>query len=303
MSPDAGELLEGLGLPGPWRLDWPEKGVTGRTVYAHGPDGHRVVVKFAAAPPCHSRLSELGVASRVLATGHDGTQPFHVQSHLDGTARTWAWVGEHLDQVVALVARYATDAELTRQLRLLDQTSTLASHRAGVWDATMAHHADARDSSLLTAEVTDATARLAAALADDGDTDGKDGDADLVPSHTDVNNTNVILLRDGGLALVDWDGLCLSDPARDLGTLLWWYSARPDFDAAWSALGLDHETWPGLTRRAHWWAAVTSLRAALWNDQRGADPAVIASFVEDLVAAADGRANPKQHGSTMPVLS
>lgn len=298
MNADAGHLLEGLGLPGPWRLEWPEKGVTGRTVYAQGPQDRTVVVKFAPPPACHQRLAELGVACRVLAAGADGPQPFHVQSQLDGTARTWAWMGEHVDQVIALVVRFATDAELTRQLRLVYSTSTLASHRTEVWDETMAWLADAGDPSLLTADVTAALSMLAGALAD-----GHGDDPDLVPSHTDVNNTNVILLRDGGLALVDWDGVCLSDPARDLGTLLWWYCARPDFDAAWRALGLARGSWTALTRRAHWWAAVTSLRAALWNDLRGADPAVIASFVEDLVAAADGHPNPKQHGSTLPVLS
>lgn len=110
-------------------------------------------------------------------------------------------------------------------------------------------------------------------------------------------------LRTGGLALVDWDDLCLSDPARDLGTTLWWYCPRPDFDAAWRALGLDESQWPAATRRAYWWAGLTSLRAALWHDAHGGDQEVIASFVEDLVAAANGDPNPKQHGSTLPVLS
>ncbi|WP_203566644.1 phosphotransferase family protein [Aestuariimicrobium ganziense] len=288
---DAAGVLTRAGLPGPWRFAWPDKGIHGRTVYADSADG-RVVVKFAPAPPCHRRLADLGVACRMLAAEED----VHVQSYLDGTARTWGWMGEHIADVVALVAHYATDADLTDQLRALEPGATLAGHRTTVIDETLGWLAEASDPTLTDASCTSTAARLRTEA-------GTDNDTDLVPSHTAPNNTTVIQLRDGSLALVDWDGLCLSDPARDLGTMLWWYCARPDYDAAWRSLSLSHDQWPAATTRAHWWAAVTSLRAALWNDQHGGDAGVIASFVEDFHAAAAGRGNPKQHGSTMPVLS
>lgn len=301
------DLLSSVGLTGPWQIEAPDKGVTGRTAIARRNSRHEpstVVVKFTPAPPSHQRLHALGVGCEVVASGWFDDQPFHVQSFLDGTARSWGWMGEHLDRVIALVARYAADPELTDELRP-GSSSDLARHRREIWDETLGWLGRADDPSLLTVELTRAATLVEAGVA-------ADNDAALVPSHTDVNNTNVIELADpaagvGGLAMVDWDGLCLSDPARDLGTMIWWYrpadSTGPGFDQAWDALGLPKAAWSAATRRAHWWAAVTSLRAALWNDQHGSDAGVIASFAEDFVAAAHGRGNPKQQGSTLPVLS
>ena len=53
----------------------------------------------------------------------------------------------------------------------------------------------------------------------------------FVPVYIDPNTRN-LLLTDERLLLIDWDGILLSDPMRDVGLLLWWYVSQhhwPDF--------------------------------------------------------------------------
>jgi thiamine kinase-like enzyme len=45
----------------------------------------------------------------------------------------------------------------------------------------------------------------------------------LVASHNDICNANWLFASDGKVYLVDFDLMCLDDPALDLGALLWWY--------------------------------------------------------------------------------
>ncbi len=53
---------------------------------------------------------------------------------------------------------------------------------------------------------------------------------DAVPCHGDGNVSNVLVLADGGLRLVDWDCAAVMDPLQDLGVLL--HEIRPfDIDA------------------------------------------------------------------------
>jgi hypothetical protein len=48
-------------------------------------------------------------------------------------------------------------------------------------------------------------------------------DEGLVASHGDICNANWLFTSNGKVYLVDFDSMCMDDPAFDLGALLWWY--------------------------------------------------------------------------------
>nr|WP_176458801.1 phosphotransferase [Rhodococcus sp. 15-649-1-2] len=63
---------------------------------------------------------------------------------------------------------------------------------------------------------------------------------DLVPCHGDGNLSNVLVLDDGSMRLVDWDVAALMDPLQDIGALLaelrpFDSDAREVFEMAWGS--------------------------------------------------------------------
>lgn len=97
---------------------------------------------------------------------------------------------------------------------------------------------------------------------------------------------------------MDWDGITLSDPLRDIGLILWWFVPPERWEAMFRRFWLpDAASAAAAIDRIFWWAAVTSLRVALWID-RHAPAAAIHSFLEDFHEAAARRPNPKRKVST-----
>jgi thiamine kinase-like enzyme len=63
---------------------------------------------------------------------------------------------------------------------------------------------------------------------------------DTVPAHGDGNVSNVLLVDDGRMLLVDWDVAAVMDPLQDIGVLLaevrpFDSEARPAFEMAWGS--------------------------------------------------------------------
>lgn len=117
--------------------------------------------------------------------------------------------------------------------------------------------------------------------------------APLVPSHTDPNNTNVLVAPER-IYLVDWDGITLSDPLRDIGLILWWYVPEARWPEAFSRMGIPATDLDATTARVYWWSAVTSLCVALWIDRHASNDDAIRSFLADFTAAANDLPNPKR---------
>jgi thiamine kinase-like enzyme len=63
---------------------------------------------------------------------------------------------------------------------------------------------------------------------------------DVVPAHGDGNVSNVLLVEDGRMLLVDWDVAAVMDPLQDIGVLLaevrpFDSEARVAFEMAWGS--------------------------------------------------------------------
>src|SRR6185312_2687144 len=100
-------------------------------------------------------------------------------------------------------------------------------------------------------------------------------------------NTRNMLLTDEMFLLVDWDGILLSDPMRDVGLLLWWYISQrrwPDFFQSYGT-SLDEAS----VDRIFWWAARTSFAVALWLAEHHYEST---AFLQDFLAALARKSNP-----------
>ncbi|NEU29990.1 phosphotransferase family protein [bacterium LRH843] len=88
----------------------------------------------------------------------------------------------------------------------------------------------------------------------------------VVVCHCDINHNNWILDEEEQLYLIDWDGATVSDPALDLGLLLYSYVPKEDWKS-WLkqyGLGLDES----LQKRMHWYVVSQSMTDLLWHYSR-----------------------------------
>ena len=79
---------------------------------------------------------------------------------------------------------------------------------------------------------------------------------DVVPCHGDGNVSNVLVLDDGSMRLVDWDVAAMMDPLQDIGVLLaeirpFDSDARAVFEMAWGSFEYSKfSDWQFLRARA-----------------------------------------------------
>lgn len=90
-----------------------------------------------------------------------------------------------------------------------------------------------------------------------------------------------------------WAGITLADPLRDVGLILCWFVPPERWKAMLRWFWLPDAASAAAIDRVFWWAAVSSLRVALWIDRHAPDDDAIHSFLEDFHEAAARRSNPK----------
>ncbi|HET8839968.1 MAG TPA: phosphotransferase [Ktedonobacteraceae bacterium] len=237
-----------------------------------------VFVKFTDTVAALQRLGEISVAPRVLASGTDQGRTYVVQEYVTGTYPDRQWFSTHLPLLASCIQLYHSDPPLTA---LLSKPIATGYQEHVALDLA---HLDAQFSSLATEglhtlEITTAFEELkrqAQRLQPVG----------LVPVHIDPNTRN-LLLTDERLLLVDWDGILLSDPMRDVGLLLWWYVSQhhwPDFFHSYGSAMDDASV-----ERIFWWAARTSFAVVLWRAEHCRE---WTSFLQDFLAALAKKSNP-----------
>jgi aminoglycoside phosphotransferase (APT) family kinase protein len=262
-----------------WRVARTEYGSAGDS-YLVSREGHRLALKFSIPPPGLERLSELGVAPRLISQGEYRGRPWMLQEYIAGDHPRPAWFADHLPALAAGLRRYHDDLPL-RSLLLQDphtvHAQDLVLARQEVRRARQAHNAispavaNAPDAFDIYEEQMDAL-----------------GPGPEVPVHPDPNRKNFIVTRDT-FFLIDWDGICLSDPLNDAGVMLWWYVLAARWPEFLTAYGLEPNQ--RVLDRVYWWTARRSLQVALWLVERGRQE-VGREFMIDFVAAAFQHANP-----------
>nr|WP_285873951.1 phosphotransferase family protein [Halalkalibacter oceani] len=88
----------------------------------------------------------------------------------------------------------------------------------------------------------------------------------VVVCHCDINHNNWILDEEERLYLIDWDGATVSDPALDLGLLLYSYVPEESWDDWLKQYGLA--LGDSIQERMHWYVVAQSISSLLWHFER-----------------------------------
>jgi aminoglycoside phosphotransferase (APT) family kinase protein len=261
-----------------WALRTSTEGMSSKSYIATGGD-LQLFIKINADTTALRHVAELGIAPRVLAEGTQDGSRYVVQEFLHGTHPDRPWFSRHLPELANLIQVYHLDQGLAA---LLGKGQTLAYQE----------HLDGRLNELgvqlASLEASSHKAELTPLLAELRDQARTFESAGLVPTHADPNNNNFLLVGDK-IYLLDWDGVSLSDPIRDVGPMLWWYvpaETWPEFFAAF------HVEWSKqIEHKVYWWAAWQSCWVALLFATAGY-PESAEPFIIDFRAALHGQPNP-----------
>ncbi len=238
----------------------------------------KVFVKFTDSVAALQRLGEIAVAPRVLASGMDQGRAYVVQEYITGHYPDWRWFAAHLPALASCIRLYQSDQPLTKLLS--KNTATIYQEHIALDLAQLeALFFSLNADELHTPEITAAFVELKIQAR-------RLQPVSLVPVHIDPNTHNM-LLTDSRLLLVDWDGIQLSDPMRDVGLVLWWYVEPRHWPAFFQSYGASMDN--ASVERIYWWTARTSFAVALWHMEHQRE---CASFLQDFLAALAKKSNP-----------
>ncbi len=282
--PDIDRLLRLTGFEGTWTIAPATEGSSGRTFIARQP-GRDLFIKLNDRTVARQRLAEIGVTPPLLAHGLHRDAPFSVYPLVGAELPEPAWFATNLARVMGLVATYQRDDQLAELLGR-SSVATLRQHLDATIEGVIADARKAAHIAFREPDVVAAVGRLARTFVA--------GEAiRLVPSHTDPNNSNFLVTPDT-IYLIDWDGITLSDPMRDIGLILWWYVSEERWPEAFSQLGIRGTDRERALSRLYWWAAVTSIRVAFWIDRHAPSDEAVRSFLDDFHHAEQHLPNPKR---------
>lgn len=286
---DIQHLLSGAGFSGNWHVTPPAHGSTGRAFVAR--QGHQAVfVKLGLVRPAFERLADLGVTPAIVGQGEHNGEHFTIFQYIEGIVPDRNWMRENAGHIVDLLSVVQRDEPLRQQLATTAPVPSIGDHVAAVVARLTERTSQASAPEFQSSEIEPSLQRLRTAHhAVDS--------VPLVPSHTDPSPPN-LLVTPGRTYLVDWDGIRLSDPLRDVGLILWWFVPPERWEAMLRRFWLTDAASVTAIDRVYWWSAVASLRAALWIDRHAPSDHAIRSFLEDFHEAAARRPNPKRKVST-----
>jgi hypothetical protein len=262
--------------PNEWKLKPAPGGSGGQSWVADG-EGRRLFVKVGADGSLLRRLGQLGVAPPFVASHQLDRGDLVVQEFVEGVHPHGRWLDGHVAEIGRLMKVYHAVVGIREGVTALSALDALDGLRQRL----------SALSAQLNGGVTDVLSKAIQAIAGSA---AETHAAEPVVTHGDPNKSNLILGRNGALYLVDWDEARLSDPARDIGQVLWWY-VRPEH---WSEglAACDLPDTPSVRQRVYWWTAAESVDVALGLLERGLDAAA-GDFARDGLAAARGLSNPR----------
>lgn len=258
-----------------WNIEKASGGASKESYIARSSD-QRLFVKFAPLTPALSRLAELGISPSVIASG-TGERPYIIQEFVEGEHPNIEWFGSHLSELATIINKYQQDQDLKKILG--GDSADYDDHVNNELRQLEKDFEELRSASIFTDEVDNLFQMFRVQTEHLQVTP-------LVPTHADPNHTNFFFTKDG-IKIVDWDDVLLSDPARDVGPILWWHVSKekwPEFFTAYEKV-LEDE-------RLYWWVAKCSLSVAFWYLRKN-DIVKAKEFLEDFKAAVMKETNPK----------
>ncbi len=271
-------VLHDAGFGDGWHVTPPTHGSTGRAFVARRGD-EAVFVKLVSAHAAQGYLAALGVTPPIITHGQD----FTISRYVEGVVPDRTWMRDNAALVIDLLTVVQRDKQLRQLLAATAPVASLGEHLAAVVARLIERATRASAPAFQSSRIE--TALECLRLADHA-VEG----VPLVPTHTDPSPPNVLVSPERTY-LVDWDGIRLSDPLRDVGLILWWFVPPERWQAMLRRFWLPEAA---AVDRVYWWAAVGSFRVALWIDRQAPDDPSIHSFMEDFIAAAHGLPNPRR---------
>ncbi len=278
------ELLRGAGLGDGWEITAPELGLSGRAFVARR-GSNALLVKVGSAHTAFRRLAELGVTPPVVVVDEAYASKFTVFRYDLGREADRAWMRQHAGALVDIFNRVQQDEVLTGLLRSTLRETPLKEHLTDAATRLAERVGRALALAFRSPEIASAVERLETTRPI------VNGGA-LVPTHTDPSPANVLITPER-VYLVDWDGIRLSDPIRDIGLMLWWFVPPERWPALLRRFWLPDAASGATIDRIFWWSAANSLRVALWIDRHAPNDPMVESFLEDFLAAEGRHPNPK----------
>jgi thiamine kinase-like enzyme len=238
-----------------------------------------VFVKFDVPVAELRRLSEIGVCPNIIATGVFEGASYVVQEFIAGAHPERVWLKNNISTIAQLVRRYHYDEELVKQLTRSKATGSTSQIYTDLGNLEE-RFGNITRKKVITRDITEGYKKfreLAVAFRE----------VELVAVHAEPNFNNM-LVKDDKLYFIDWDEITLSDPARDIGPLLWWYLPESQWEIFFNAYGETLTT--ESLNKIYWFAARISLDVALWHiENQKPDP----GFFNDFVTAVNKRPNPQ----------
>jgi thiamine kinase-like enzyme len=269
------ESLSDIYPNGQWDIQSSSIGASKQAFIASNGE-QKAFVKLDVLAPILIRLSELGVAPRVLSEGLDGGKPYIIQEFVEGRKADKDWYAQNVETLARFIKRYHQDPRLKEILKDGQETSyseNITIALKGLYDDIEESNSDLLHSQ----EVKDMVVSLKERAKQLEPTP-------LVPIHKDPNPSNLLITKDG-LVMVDWDDIRLSDPMQDISLILWWYIPHDKWRTFFEAYGgkMDEE-------KIRWWIARNTLSIASWYGKQG-NSEYVDFFVKDASMALQGENN------------
>jgi len=273
------EILTKLYPRSEWNIEETSFGESENTFVADN-GKRKVFIKYNVKSATLKRLSELGIAPKVIYDGTNEPRPFIIQEFVEGKHpdinSTVNWYANNLEILANLIKKYHQD-ELLKNILFEEQSESYQNHVEkeiiGIDESINRFRSNNNINEIFISsmiEFKEASRNLKA--------------VPLVPTHADPNASNFLLI-DTGLIMVDWDDIILSDPIKDISLILWWFVPKNKWSEFFNIYGEDLDE-----QKIYWWIARGTLLIATWYDKRD-DKEKTKFFIDDFLLAIQRKDN------------
>jgi thiamine kinase-like enzyme len=233
---------------GDWDLVEAEKGRS-KVTYIGTLGNNRVFIKNDIASPALLRLSELGIAPKVIYSSDDADLPILIQEYVEAVHPTKKEINDRYRAYATLFEVFHNDDKLTKIVAKPHYTYNNAVDSVIEWMREWAEEIK---------DLSESTMKFMSAIERDRPQDVSDS---MVPIHADPNNSNFMVTADK-IYIVDWDDIRILDPLRDVGQFCYEYVDKENWNEFFTIVGIDLN--PERLKRMYWWVAIMKIIIAYW---------------------------------------
>jgi thiamine kinase-like enzyme len=242
------EILAKEVKDGKWSLDIANEGKS-KVTYIGKLGTNKVFIKNENSSDALLRLSEIGIAPKIIYSQEDGKKGIFIQEFVEGKHPSKQFINKNYKKFAELFKIFHLDSKLAKILTKENDTYD------GVVDSTIDWMVEWGDAiEVLTQKEKDYVTELIK-------NKPKNVTDLLTPIHADPNNSN-FMVASKNIFIIDWDDICLSDPLRDVGQFCYEYVEKENWKDFCSVIGIDLNK--DRLKRMYWWISIMKLLVAYW---------------------------------------